>query len=492
MPGLSRDAKYREIKLACFCSPVKNVAMNKLYFLLAAVFFLFSANAQESNSILFAPAQPLPVKHRVLNAPFESGPKNGQMAHRTTSPGMYSDWYDLWDEMFDTTVSYSYSWDLYPDSNLYDNSGIYPPYNVFTHGMGMSFDPSDSAYYYHAYNLAYRVSAPFPFKFSYQLDSFWVPGEYLRYDTTSANVDSLIIEFLVTQNGGAPPDSGAYSLMATTPESYYFPCTADESPRFAVPRYFRATDDCIDPVLTTTAHQRYAFPLTAADEFIYKKIKFALTTPITVKPGKYLAAYVYFKSQVAYPLGTNVFNANYYWLYAGEPNGANVWFAQSAHNTIIDYPGSHQDGLIATNQIAYNDAGFVYNSHNILLPSFAYANSGANLSPGFDVPEMAFHINWSYPDTSLAAENMPKSSMAVNLFPNPCTDVLHVSFTLDHKSDVQVSLLSMTGQIVANRKMGYANSGDVILNIAALPAGIYTCMLYADGERFTGRVVIAH
>ena len=81
------------------------------------------------------------------------------------------------------------------------------------------------------------------------------------------------------------------------------------------------------------------------------------------------------------------------------------------------------------------------------------ANSGANLSPGFDVPEMAFHINWSYPDTSLAAENMPKSSMAVNLFPNPCTDVLHVSFTLDHKSDVQVSLLNMTGQIVANRKM---------------------------------------
>jgi len=470
--------------------------MKLLYILSILLLLSAAAGAQQNNSMLLGPVDPIPMKHLVAHPPYGTGPTNNHVAHKETSGGTtYSDWYDLWDEMYDTTSltlthSYLYYWDVYTDSNLLDTTGFFPPYHVFTHGLGMSFDPSDSAYYYHAYNPAYRVSKPFPFTLSYKLDSFWVPGQYMRYDTTAANVDSLIVELLVSQTGGTPPDSGAYALMATAPAAMYLPCTADKQPRFVTPRYFRAADECIDPVLTTVVHQRYAFPLTITEAFYYRTIKFALTTPITVTPGHYVASYVWFKSHVAYPLVTSTNYANYYWLYAGEPTGLNNWFPQSAHNTAIGYPGSHQDGLIATNQIRYNDAGFTFNSHNVLLPSYSYANTGANLSPGFDVPQMAFHIKWTMPDTSLSTIGAQPEEVSVSAFPNPACDLLNIAYALREKSGAHLWLVDMFGQVCAEQQIADAMQGNAVFNLASHPAGIYTWVLEAGGARYNGRITV--
>ena len=301
---------------------LKQNIMKQLFLLCSFLFSAVLLHAQyKDNVVVQQPVDAIPLKIRAEHPVVGMGPKNnhkaGTAAKSTSGTTTYSDWYDLWDEMFDTTSttlphSYSYVWAISPDSNIHDLSGYYAPYYMFTHGMGMSFDPSDSAYYYHAFDTSYRVSAPFDYRLPYQLDSFWFPGEYYRYDTTVANVDSIIVEFLVTQAGGVP-DSGAYALIATSPAAMYRPFTHDSTPRFATARYFNTTDNCIDPVLTKTTHQRFAFPLTAFDPFTLRYVKFNLPTPITVPPGKYLVAYVYFKSQVAYPVGTPSFAANYYW-----------------------------------------------------------------------------------------------------------------------------------------------------------------------------------
>ena len=463
-------------------------------FLLVSLLFIFSANAQQNNSILLQqPVDNILFRRPVTNPPVGIGPKNNHAAFKTTVGGPYSDWYDLWDEMYDTSSttlphSYQFLWALYPDSNIYDNSGIYAPYYIFTHGLGMSFDPSDSAYYYHAFNPAYRVSAPFNFRYSYQLDSFWIPGIYERYDTTSANVDSLIIEFIVTQNGGTP-DSGAYSLIFAADTNFHH-STPDQTPRFATSRYFRLADECIDPVLTKVHYQRYAFPLTAATAFATAITKFNLTTPLTVPTNKYLVAYVYFKSQVAYPLGTTSITANDYWLYAGEPIGVSTWFPQSAHNS-IGYTGSRQAGLIATNQVRYNDLGYTFGGHNVLIPNYAWAPVVSHVPPGFSVPHMAFHITWTTPPPAYTSAEISANTV-VSVFPNPATDVLNIGFTLDQNRHVKVSLVNTLGQTVATREMGVLSSGKAVFNIAGLPAGVYLYVLEADGMRSTGRVLIAH
>ncbi len=471
----------------------------KKYLLLCIVVLWHSATfAQLSDPVRFPHNLALPGKHIVQNPPYGTGPTNNHLLHKETAGGTtYSDWYDLWDEMYDTTSlslthSYLFYYDVYPDSNLYDTSYYYPPYHVFTHGMGMSFDPTDSAYYYNAYNPAYRVTAPFPYTLSYKLDSFWVPGQYMRYDLTPGNVDSLVVEFIVTQAGGLVPDSGCYPLIMNPADNIYRPCAADETPRFATPRYIRAADECIDPVYTKTTHQRYAFPLTITDAFIYKKVKFGLTTPITVMPGHYLAAYVYFKSQVAYPLVTGTNYANYYWLYAGEPTGINVWYPQSSRNLTTGYPGSHQTGLIATNQIRYADLGFTYGGHNILIPSYAYAHTGANPSSGFDVPQMAFHIKWTVPDTSLQANNINNVTPQISAFPNPCSDVINLVVNLEHAADVTLLLQNISGEVVATRKMGNITSGTANMDVSSLPAGTYFYIMQADGRQNSGSFNIIH
>lgn len=468
--------------------------MKKLYFLLAALLLVTAATAQTGNNIEMGNVGRVPPKHTITSLPAVALPQNHHAAHKETfGTTTYSDWYDLWDAMYDTGVTALYAYDVYPDSNLLDSTFMVysTAYHIFTHGIGMSFDPSDSAYFYFALNPPYQVTAPYIRTQPYTLDSFWVPGKYMRYDPTSTIVDSLIIEFAVTQRlGTPPPDSGAYGLNATTPNAMYHPCTPDNQPRFGTLRYFRLQDECLDPVLTTTSWRRYAIPLTSADAFAFKINKFKLPVPITVNPGKYLCAYVYFKSQVAYPLTTNVYNANYYLLYAGEPRGANIWFPQSAHNTTTGYPGSYQDGLIATNQIRYNDAGFVFNGHNVLISSYAYANPSPDYSPGFDVPYMSFHITWTTPPIAITS-NIAEDDIGINAYPNPANDELSITYTLQTTQNVSISLFDPMGRQVRNAgETGH--SGKVTFNTGSLPAGVYYYELHVGGQKRQGKVTLTH
>ncbi|MCD6011100.1 MAG: hypothetical protein K0Q79_962 [Flavipsychrobacter sp.] len=467
--------------------------MRKILLLFLFCSFLTSQAQYSDNKILIQTGDALPAKIPVKHPRAGEGPKNYRQAYKSTAATTYSDWYDLWDVTFDTTTttgyhSYQFVWEINSDSNIYSVSGYYAPYYHFTHGMGMSFDPSDSAYYYFPRDTDYQVSAPFIHTLPYTLDSFWVPGIYYRYDPNLANVDSLIVEFLVTQNGSAP-DSGAYKLIATTPHGMYRPFTRDSTPRFGTARYFRLQNECIDPVLTTTVHQRHAFPLTVFDAFFYRKQKFHLPTPITVPPGKYLVAYVYFKSQAPYPAGTLSSAANYYWLYAGEPYGTSTWYPQSSRNSSIGYAGSHQMGLIATKQIRYNDLGFTFAGHNVLLPASAYANTGANLPPGFSVPHMAFHITWTV-DPALGIEQKKQQEPLVQIYPNPATDMLNIAYSLGESSNVKILLVDAVGRVAGVYERSDVSGGEAVFNTAGMPAGVYVYLLEAGGLRKTGKVVI--
>lgn len=73
------------------------------------------------------------------------------------------------------------------------------------------------------------------------------------------------------------------------------------------------------------------------------------------------------------------------------------------------------------------------------------------------------------------------------MYPNPATDVTSVSFDLTTGSDVQVSVLNVSGQEVAVSNAGVLNAGEntVDVDVSNLTKGVYYVQLVTDFGTFT-------
>jgi len=77
---------------------------------------------------------------------------------------------------------------------------------------------------------------------------------------------------------------------------------------------------------------------------------------------------------------------------------------------------------------------------------------------------------------------------SVKAYPNPANNELTVAFSTKANS-VDVSLTNMVGQVVAAQTV---TNGTAVFNTTSIAPGVYIMTLVANGERTTGRVVIAH
>lgn len=68
-------------------------------------------------------------------------------------------------------------------------------------------------------------------------------------------------------------------------------------------------------------------------------------------------------------------------------------------------------------------------------------------------------------------------------YPNPATDVLNISMSLDKASDVTITVMSLEGRILSNTTESKLTPGDHVLplSISNLPAGTYTYLLRTNG-----------
>ena len=364
--------------------------MKRILLLLVAGLAGMSAFAQ--NNIMTTLPVTLPGGvHQVVNPPIVQLHNNDGAALRTTSSVNHSDWFDYWNQNASTT-STLYSYYTYPDSNLVDNTST-PAYNIYTHGMGMSFDPTDSHYFDSA--VTSPITDPrIGDTTGYTIDSFRFPYEYARFDTVRG-VDSLIVEFFVTTSS-TTIDSGDYTLIFSS-SSTFSGITPDLTPRFATAKYTPidaslGQSECWDSILAPK--QRYAFPLTIAGSgtgIVYTTESFGLTTPLAVPPGGKVISYIHFKSAHGFTLGTDISAANYLVLFAGTTaSTSTTWPEQSPHDASTGYTGSYQTGLIATNQNRYsNYSTYTYAGHNILIPGVAFS------IPQLAVTQQAWHVNWT-------------------------------------------------------------------------------------------------
>jgi hypothetical protein len=353
---------------------------------------------------------------RFLHSPAPFRKLHTHDTRKTTSLTTYNDWYDLWDQNMVPGVTAEYYMPIAPDSNMIDDN-FGGTDHIAVHGIGMSFDPTDSGYaaFPDGYAAAYGVSKAMPpTNQPYMIDSFYVPIVYLRNNPSTSVVDSVVIEIVVSEVTPGVIDSGAYNASFLYGIGGFLPVTYDGTPRFSAPRYNPGLtapynvspyiNDCyFDSVFTRK--YRYVLPLdnitwhdTAANGCLNLNRAahlplLPLSPAITVSSSDtHVTSYVSFKSGVAYPLGTLTSSANVIYCFAGEPFGS-TRFMQSASNPSLTpaYPGSYQSALYATNAIRYSETGLTIGTlaHDVLVPGVALTN------PGLSVTLDAWHVNWS-------------------------------------------------------------------------------------------------
>lgn len=126
-------------------------------------------------------------------------------------------------------------------------------------------------------------------------------------------------------------------------------------------------------------------------------------------------------------------------------------------------------------------------SNPLLVPSVAYA---WNATPsGYDVPQCAFHVTWS--DTTTTNGVKTSTLNKANVYPNPASSEVAITFSTNQQANVSVAIINTLGQIVKVQELGNVTNGKAIFNISDLANGVYFYTITANGERNTGRLVIA-
>jgi len=92
----------------------------------------------------------------------------------------------------------------------------------------------------------------------------------------------------------------------------------------------------------------------------------------------------------------------------------------------------------------------------------------------------------------LDVANNVSSVKSVTAVPNPATSQVNIKFSMNNAADVKVSVANTMGQVVASQNINNATEGNATFSTANLANGVYIYTLEANGQRQTGRFVVAH
>ena len=169
------------------------------------------------------------------------------------------------------------------------------------------------------------------------------------------------------------------------------------------------------------------------------------------------------------------YNSFYPWAIFKEA-GANTDFAPYT-------PGDYNEGLYKTLPSYENGYAVDY------VPMWAWTSGGG-----------ASYLQHIYMDwranctncSTVGVNEVVKNITSVNAYPNPATSQLNVNFNVLSATDVTVTLTNTVGQVIATQNVNNATSGTATFNTAKIATGVYFYTVIANGERSTGRVVVAN
>lgn len=143
-------------------------------------------------------------------------------------------------------------------------------------------------------------------------------------------------------------------------------------------------------------------------------------------------------------------------------------------------PATGFSGYFGETDVSSNDDNY----------NFGFLNPYTGIS---SIPLVRLHFT-----TSTQVVGIRKTLVNISsgdVYPNPASDIVHISLTLNKEAVAAVSIMNATGQVVAEQSLGSvvaAHTAVAAFPIAGLPNGIYFYSINAGGDINTGRFTVKH
>lgn len=324
-------------------------------------------------------------------------------------------------------------------------------------------------------------------------DATYYPGAMLLDNTKAYTVDSLRIYGVHNFNAAKTGviDTVIVTTLHGTPDvmaTGYLGMTANygvDTLRCATIGY----DSVKNTAMGTTA-VTMKIPITAAmwDDTTANGI-FVLNVPVSISAGagEKLACSITFKSgDATFPTtlpggtienfdGTYTYNS-FYPLATYKLVGTTVAFAPYINTPQVDY----NEGLYKTLPSFENGYAVEY------VPMWAWTTATGAYYAQHIV--MDWKLNCTTCD-AVGVNEVVKNVTNTQVYPNPATAQVTVSFEMTNATAATVTLTNTLGQVVATQ---VANNGKATFNTNSLASGAYLYTITANGEQTTGRISVAH
>lgn len=113
-----------------------------------------------------------------------------------------------------------------------------------------------------------------------------------------------------------------------------------------------------------------------------------------------------------------------------------------------------------------------------------YGTDWTRLIGGGYIPMIRLYVN---EEEEISIKEVETSS--VNVFPNPATDVVNVTFG-EIKGNVVMALFSNDGKVVANKNANVVSGQNVAFDVNGVASGVYTLRVSAENGVYTKKVII--
>jgi hypothetical protein len=77
----------------------------------------------------------------------------------------------------------------------------------------------------------------------------------------------------------------------------------------------------------------------------------------------------------------------------------------------------------------------------------------------------------------------------VNVYPNPASEVLNVSWQGVYEKEIKVNIVDVAGKICVSKQLD-SSLGNSSVMVNTLPSGMYICVLHADGCKYYRKFTI--
>jgi len=125
----------------------------------------------------------------------------------------------------------------------------------------------------------------------------------------------------------------------------------------------------------------------------------------------------------------------------------------------------------------------------------------------FDADEMNLHLwdgsfyswnvsnigNYQYDESSLNVQEWLNNANAweVNIFPNPTSATLNVSFNLPKSDELSIGLYDLQGKLILAKNLGKKETGPYqeVIDLTNIPKGTYVCRISGQQNTVTKQLI---